>query len=62
MATMPVNSGDLNGNGRFATSIDVNFKRQIDALKQNRAHSMMPGADNETPLRNNNLQHNDSIY
>ena len=30
MATMPAN---INGNARFATSIDVNFKRQIDALK-----------------------------
>jgi len=36
MATLPVQTDGRNGNGRFG-SIDVNFKRQIDLVKQNRA-------------------------
>ena len=60
-STMPTNMETEKG-ARFS-SIDVNFKRQIDMLKQNRAHSMIP--DNETPQRGRNtgtLPHNDSIY
>ena len=51
-----------NGNARFS-SIDVNFKRQIDMVKQTRAQSQLPG--DETPMKTKGgaaLQHNDSIY
>ncbi len=71
LQTLPVSAteGRNNGNGRFG-SIDVNFKRQIDMMKQTRASSMLPANmgtnDNETPMKGGRnqprLQHNDSIY
>jgi hypothetical protein len=54
---------DLNDNARFS-SIDVNFKRQIDELKQNKLNnSSLPATMmTEDTTHNGNLQHNDSIY
>lgn len=55
-------AGRDDGNGHFG-SIDVNFKRQIDLLKQGKHHTLAAASNVETPLRGQiNLQHNDSIY
>lgn len=53
-------SGGLNSNGHLG-SIDVNFKRQIDALKaKTRADSSLPGTIMIDETRNQ--KNNDSIY
>ena len=51
------------GNARFS-SIDVNFKRQIDRLRQDRANSSLPATMMGDPARQHTGRggYNDSIY